>query len=245
MNVLLIDGDIFAYWASFGVERAIMLDENTMTYDCDLDDAKEKVEDLLTETQEALKSDRIVLTLSDDANNFRKELSDQYKLPRTTTRKPLALKPIRDYLAKKYDAKIKYSLEADDVLGILATHPKIDADKKKVIVSSDKDLLQIPGRHFNPKTGAKRMISGEVADRHFYLQVLTGDTTDNYPGCPGIGVKRAPALLNMEEPWPSIVKAYEKKKLTEEDALLQARLARILRFENYDFKKKEPILWTP
>ena len=41
------------------------------------------------------------------------------------------------------------------------------------------------------------------------------------------------------------MEAFEKKGLTEDDALLQARVARILRASDYDFKKKEPIMWTP
>ena len=45
--------------------------------------------------------------------------------------------------------------------------------------------------------------------------------------------------------WQSVVELFESKGFTEEDALLQARVARILRYEDYDFEKKEVILWTP
>ena len=45
--------------------------------------------------------------------------------------------------------------------------------------------------------------------------------------------------------WKGVVETYFTKGLTEGDALIQARLARILRHEDYDYKKKEPILWTP
>ena len=44
---------------------------------------------------------------------------------------------------------------------------------------------------------------------------------------------------------PIIQKAFEDKGLTEEDALLNARLARILTDEDYDSKEKQPKLWTP
>ena len=158
-NVLLIDGDILAYWASFGTEREIMLDEDTMTYDCDLEEARNKVVELVEAIAEDLSAKRLILTLSDNDKNFRKILSPSYKLPRTTTRKPLALKHVRKYLTKKFDAKIKEGLEADDVLGIMMTHPKI-VTGKKIIVSVDKDLLQIPGRHYNPKTRKKQMLNG-------------------------------------------------------------------------------------
>src|SRR5690606_15306825 len=91
-------------------------------------------------------------------------------------------------------------------------------------------------------------VSEEEADRYFYMQVLTGDPTDGYSGCPGIGPKRAERLLDgvgLEDMWSVIVETYEAKGLTEEDALQQARVARILRKNDYDFKNKSPMLWAP
>ena len=90
-------------------------------------------------------------------------------------------------------------------------------------------------------------VTPEEADRWFYMQTLTGDATDGYSGCPGGGPKKAEAILEAagENPWPAIVAAYEKAGLSEEAALQQARVARILRASDYNFKKKEPILWKP
>jgi DNA polymerase-1 len=45
--------------------------------------------------------------------------------------------------------------------------------------------------------------------------------------------------------WAAVVSHYEAAGLTEEDALVQARVARILHRSDYDMDKKEPILWTP
>jgi len=45
--------------------------------------------------------------------------------------------------------------------------------------------------------------------------------------------------------WSAVVDAYESKGLTEEDAVMQARMARILRAEDWDFGKKAPRLWCP
>jgi DNA polymerase-1 len=82
------------------------------------------------------------------------------------------------------------------------------------------------------------------------FQTLVGDTSDGYKGCPGVGKVKAEKLLidAMENGVPlwTVVKAqYEAKDLTEADALTQARLARILRWSDWDNEKKEPILWTP
>ena len=59
-------------------------------------------------------------------------------------------------------------------------------------------------------------------------------------------MKRAETLFNKEGyNWSTVVKAFEDKGLTEDDALLNARLARILTIDDYDTTRQEPILWTP
>lgn len=91
----------------------------------------------------------------------------------------------------------------------------------------------------------------EEANRYFFMQVLTGDPTDGYKGCPGIGPKRAEKILegvnvlDEKEAWRAVVGAYASKGLTEEEALQQARVARILRHTDYDLEKEEVILWEP
>lgn len=65
--------------------------------------------------------------------------------------------------------------------------------------------------------------------------MLSGDAVDNYKGCPSIGKVKAAAIVDavIDEPeetiWKTIVETYESKGLTGEDALTQARVARILR----------------
>ena len=82
------------------------------------------------------------------------------------------------------------------------------------------------------------------------MQVLTGDATDGYPGLPGLGPVGAEKvllgrdLLDELKCWEAIVAAYVKKGLTEADALVQARMARILRAEDYSAYKGVK-LWEP
>lgn len=250
-TVLLLDGDIFAYKASFGSEEVIDLGDGIINMSTNLPEAERTVDHLIGQVSEKLKSKDIIVCLSDDTN-FRKSIYKDYKATRDYRRKPLALRHIKAYMAKKHPARIKTGLEADDVLGILTTHPTL-IKGKPVIVTIDKDLLQIPGRHYNPDKDEKRMVTPEQGDHQFYMQVLTGDAVDNFPGCPGIGPKRAEKILtagspqdpNNDNPWARIVAAYRAAGLTEEDAIVQARVARILRVTDYDFKRKEPILWIP
>jgi DNA polymerase-1 len=75
---------------------------------------------------------------------------------------------------------------------------------------------------------------------------LAGDQTDGYGGVPGIGVKRAEALFEDKGySWKTVVDAFKEKDRSEDDALVNARLAKILTVDDYDFKKKKPKLWSP
>ncbi|NIR13552.1 MAG: exonuclease, partial [Desulfobacterales bacterium] len=83
-----------------------------------------------------------------------------------------------------YPVKVIPKLEADDVMGVISTRSK----DKTIIVSEDKDMEQIPGWIFNPnKDEEPRKIGEEQADLKFYIQAASGDPTDNYAGCPGVG----------------------------------------------------------
>ena len=88
-------------------------------------------------------------------------------------------------------------------------------------------------------------ITKKQANYNFYYQILVGDATDNYKGAPTYGeVKTKKTLDRKKNLWSIVKECYKKQGLTEEDALVQARLARILRNTDYDFKKKQPILWS-
>ena len=91
-------------------------------------------------------------------------------------------------------------------------------------------------------------------------QTLTGDATDGYKGCPSVGAVGAKKILddalalaksndhekfNNWYMWIAVVKAFEKAGLGEEEALVQARVARILRTPEYDHKKRKVKLWSP
>ena len=80
------------------------------------------------------------------------------------------------------------------------------------------------------------------------LQTLIGDTADNYKGLPGVGKVGAEKIINQDmsytDMWQAVVEAYKSKGYTEKDALIQARVSRILRHCDYDYKYKKPILWN-
>ena len=246
MKTLLIDGDIVAYQIAAALETAINWGDDLWTLHADAGEGKYRVDCFLTELTATLEAEGMAIALTDD-NNFRKVIYPEYKSNRVNVRKPMILKELKDYMKETYNTFIRPWLEADDVLGILATSD-ILIPGDKLICSVDKDLLSIPGEHYNWKSKEFKSVSVEQADRFHMIQTLTGDTTDGYPGCAGVGPVKAYRILDgsttYEEMWPKVVKAYETAGLGGL-ALPMAQIARICRRDDYDFKKKVVIPWTP
>jgi 5'-3' exonuclease len=132
---------------------------------------------------------------------------------------------LRDWVEKVYDTHVLPDLEADDVLGL-------NMDDASVIASIDKDLLQIPGKHYNWKLDSFFDVTPIEGLRSFYQQVLSGDPADNIKGCKGIGPKKAKEIIGELEDadwmWKSVCFQYYLRGMTADDALLNARLCYIL-----------------
>jgi DNA polymerase I len=145
-------------------------------------------------------------------------------------------------------------LEADDVMGILMTDP--DTGYENILYSQDKDLLTIQGLHLNLTDNIIYEITEQEADRMWMFQTLVGDTADGFKGCSGSGKKDAEKILalvdektkgkaSLADYWKAVVARYTKAGYSKEDAIIQARLARILRASDYDHDKKRVIHFTP
>ena len=259
-RTVLIDADIFAYIASSATEGVFYFNggDSPPAVDENLEEALAMAERDIEAVANKLKADRIIVCLTDDidlttntVNNFRVDVYQPYKSKRLATRKPSTLLRVKEFYAERYECYQRPRLEADDCMGILATHTTL-VPGEKIIVSGDKDMQTIPGLLFNPKKDKRkpRVITELDADRYFMEQALTGDTTDGYPGCRGIGpespfvaaVRQAKSLRSM---WNIVLAGYESKGFTPEDALAQARCARILRASDWDFQARKPRLWTP
>lgn len=244
----LVDADILAYQAAAATERPVYWEDGLWTLHSFEDEAIEAFETALKKYTEAVEATDIILAFS-DSENWRKEVLPTYKSNRKGTRKPMLLGFLRAYCEDKYDVFVRPTLEADDVLGILNTSSKL-VKGERVVISIDKDFWTIPGEHYNFKDKEFFTVDQETADYHHFMQALMGDATDGYTGCPKIGKVTAKKVLDKaietgQPLWEAVVTAFQKAGLSEEVALTQARVARILRAEDYDFKKKEVILWEP
>lgn len=234
---LLLDGDIIAYTAATKAETPVNWGEGLWTLHAYEQDVKADIDEAVSKLLAQADCTDVVTALS-DKDNFRKTVCSTYKANRKNIRKPMLLQYAKDYMYEAYNGVIWKNLEADDVLGIMGSE-----DKDSIIWSLDKDLKTIPGNHLID--GEIISISEEEGDYWFYFQTLIGDLTDNYSGCPKVGAKTAEKILAHDCSWNAVVVAYMKAGLSEEVALEQARLARILRTGEYDLSTGEVTLWTP
>ncbi len=190
MRTALIDADVVMYQASYAFQRKdqdIGPWESVSTY---IDNLMEAVLDR-SESQ----SHRLFIT---GKGNFRNDIAvrQEYKGNRKDKEKPFHLENVRLYLINRYEAEVIQGMEADDALAIEQTAAE---EGNTVICSIDKDLLQVPGLHYNWRKDELSEVDEYGGMYNLYTQCLTGDRVDNIPGIMGIGPKKAEDILEGSE----------------------------------------------
>lgn len=176
----LIDGDIVSYRCAASAEN----DEEWVA----VARAVECVDNIALATG----ASELEVWLSDSRENtFRWQMYPEYKANRTQP-PPRHLAALKELLRYKYNAKVATGEEADDALG----YRQMETEGESIICSIDKDLLQIPGHHFNFVKMEYQNVDYISGVRHFYKQLLIGDTADNIKGIYGIGKVKAANLLD-------------------------------------------------
>jgi hypothetical protein len=236
---LLIDADFIVYKCCAGAETEIDFGEDLIVVTSNFKEAYEYVERELYNIATDLGCFDDSILFFSDSINFRKSIDPAYKGHRNR-KKPCGYKRVINKLKEEYPVVVMPTLEADDALGIYATK-----EPGHIICSPDKDMRQIPGQLYDLTDGVVT-VEPEEGRRWHLIQTLAGDQTDGYAGVPGIGIKRAVALFEKEGyTWDTVVKAFAEKDLSEEVALMNARLAKILQCDDYDFTNQKPRLWSP
>ena len=215
--ICLIDGDLLVYRVGFATEHNRFRE------------ATRQMDNRLEQILEKYDTDAYMLYLSDSDGNFRKALYPEYKANRKQE-KPRHYEDLINYLLEDWAALVAWGQEADDALGIFQMkHPGT------VICTVDKDLDQIPGKHYDFIKDKEFDITPEEGLRFFYQQVLSGDATDNIPGLRGIGPVKAASILKgctgEPELFNAACSAYKQAYKDDQKALsamlLNARLVRI------------------
>ena len=237
---LLIDADFIVYKSCAAAETELDWGDDVILVTSRFSDAMKATEREIRKLKNFFMWDipEVILFFS-DSTNFRKEILPEYKGHRNR-KKPCGYKRVINALKKHYEVIIMPTLEADDSMGIYSTkYPG------NTICSPDKDMRQIPGNLYDMDKTFTLISEADGAKWHL-VQSCAGDQTDGYSGIPGVGVKRAQTLFESKGySWETVIEAFKDKEMSEEDALINARLARILTVDDYDFKNKKPIPWTP
>lgn len=212
----LIDGDIIAYRIGFACEknyyyyagkefegkRALTkfmkefseLDEGApteLTIAEPVENALHSVNLLIDQILEATDSGHYKVYLTGD-NNFREKVATTYPYKGTRTgRKPIHYQAIRDFLVNRHGAVVVNGEEADDAMAMAQ-----EEGPETVIASLDKDLMMVPGWHYDWVKDKLTWVDEMTGMKSFYTQLLTGDTVDNIVGLAGIGPKKAEKILD-------------------------------------------------
>ena len=239
---LLIDGDILTYRTCWACQTQVQWEDDVVTTATNLKEVRAQADAMIAYWQEQLGVEQLVICFSPKGGKyFRHNILESYKGTRKASQKPMGYHSLVEYLKNKYSYLQIPMLEADDTLGILATNGECS---RNIIVSVDKDMLTIPCEYYNMDKEVTETVDTKLADYMHLYQTLVGDSTDNYKGCPGVGPKKAADILKIPS-WSRVVTAFEKAGLTSDEALVQARVARILRANEYNFETGEVILWEP
>jgi 5'-3' exonuclease len=272
-STLLFDGDTFAFVAAAAVQTVVNEGDGIYTTFASFDEGRMVLDNLiatsalLTGSPEATRK----FFLSDSAN-WRKDVFADYKMNRKDSDRPVLLNPLKDYLREYHDALSFSNLEADDIIGIEMTNG--ENGDAPCTVGRDKDFKTIPGWHFRIQTTTPFFMKEHEANAFFYTQVLAGDRVDGFAGAKGIGMKRAEQIVASlekvvpqrgvitrgknkgkevikwfsepcEDIWEVIVTHFEKSGSDEREALLTARLANILRADQWNRESGSIKLWEP
>jgi 5'-3' exonuclease len=181
--IAIIDGDVLLYISIWGAETK--------------EEASNNFKELFTAINEDLFAEDYVMALG-GPDNFRVDLYDEYKANRSKSKstRPEWFLDLKSDIANEYENCILTDYcEADDMVRTWAEDCR-KGGKDFVVVSVDKDLDCIEGKHYNPRKSELYEVNNFDADRHYWKQILMGDSTDNIPGLPGIGPKKAEKLLD-------------------------------------------------
>jgi 5'-3' exonuclease len=162
-------------------------------------------------------------------NQFRNEIYPLYKANRKDSPKPEYLPDLRDYLMRQWQATMCEYIEADDALAIAQTN----YGDNSIICTIDKDLLMVPGHHYNFVKGELSYVTPDEGMRHFYAQLLAGDAVDNIPGIKGVGLIKANKMLpdstDEMELWSFASEKLAEEGFLPEEIIVNARLLWMMR----------------
>ena len=169
----------------------------------------------MTEIRKNCGTDKMLVAVKGHGN-FRKGLYSEYKAnrPSIDEDRKKALTYGHEFMVGEYDARMADDMEADDLVSIWAAECRA-SEQDYTVVGIDKDLLQIPGEHYNFVKKVHQSVNEDQGNYSLMLQCLTGDSGDNIPGIKGIGPAKGRKLLDgvpMSSRWSTVQSAWRDNK---------------------------------
>ena len=199
------------------------------------------------------KPTHFVVIFDSARKNFRNEIYKDYKANRTETPEDLA--PQFEYIRKSVEAfnvtsAEMLNYEADDLIATY-TDQIIKKGAKVTIISGDKDLMQLvkPGVRLYDPMKSRVLGNKEVKEKFGVepskvvdVQALAGDSSDNVPGVPGIGIKTAAELINKYKSLETLLeKAHEIPQNKRRETILENKNKAILSRKLVELKNDVPV----
>ncbi|QPH88705.1 hypothetical protein [Campylobacter concisus] len=195
-KTLIVDADSLLYEAASVNESTFNFSEDNQAVVLDEEGAKKSLDEAIEKLKDSIRCSKTQLYLT-GATNFRYDILPTYKHNRKDLPKPRLLPMLKVYAVDKYGAKITTKIEADDACSIHLSNDPLN----NILAHIDKDLNQVEGEHYNWRKDLRYELNYAQGQRVFYTQVLTGDSTDGYGGCKGIGKVKAEEILDEYLKW--------------------------------------------
>ncbi len=243
-HVFLIDGSGFIFRAYFARARDPKAERFQRQSDGMATEVVMIFSNMLDKYRRETDADHMAVIFDASGHSFRNRIYTDYKANRREM--PDDLRPQLEHVRRAAAAfdicQIEMpDFEADDLIATYARHA-VDAGAKVTILSSDKDLMQLVGDDVQMRDPMTDRPIGEAEvrekfgvgpDKVIEVQALCGDSTDNVPGVPGIGVKTAAELINSYGDLETLLAhAQEIKQPKRREALIEneakARLSKEL-----------------
>ncbi len=212
--VALIDADSLMYFSSYGSEEDQLLSETKLS---------EKIYDILNILENNYNIEKYYVFVK-GKNNFRYKLYADYKKNRP--QKHPIIDVLNQYLVENFSAIESHNAESDDYAYTYSQLPEYKG--RTIICSVDKDMLQIPGLHYDYQKNKFHHISEETARYNLAIQMIMGDAADGIIGLRGYGIKKAEKIIRWGMTKFQCIKAilneYQKNCKSPEEAKSLVRL---------------------
>ena len=205
-GIILVDADSIYFRAAYKLRKQ---------------EIRKTINTIMKEIESCTFTDHMKVAIK-GAGNFRYSVYPEYKGNRKRDHDRdfrEALNYGHKYMEDRWEAIRADGMEADDLVCIWA-HECMDMGIPYVIAGIDKDLLQIPGTHYNFIRQEFKDVDSDTAYRTLMAQCLTGDTSDNIPGIPRIGPVKAERILRgvpLNRLWDRVCSTYRDHGVSNPD----------------------------